>query len=115
MSEKLPIVYNYDHQTRTLAVEYGDGQIVKYFEIDPRLAFLSFANERRNRDFLVYLETRLREGNPVKSEVIKEADATKPIGKPQTRSPLAEQQTPQTKLMFPLWGHKKPVGNDGAT
>ncbi len=112
MSEKLPLVYNYDAQTRALDVEYGDGQIVRYFEIDPRLAFLSFANERRNRDFLVYLETRLREGNPVKSEVIKEADATKPIGEPQTRSVVGQQQNRHT---IPTWGHKKPAGNDGAT
>jgi len=115
MSEVLPLEFKYDERSRILEVLYGNGSIMKYFNLDPRLAFLSFANERRNRDFLVYLETRLLEGNPVKSEVIKEADATNPIGKPQTRSPLTEQQTPQTKLMFPLWGHEKPVGNDGAT
>jgi len=64
----LPKHFNYDPQTRALDVEFGDGSVIRYFEIDPRLAFLSDSNPRRNRDFINFLQN-----NPVKSEMIKEA------------------------------------------
>jgi hypothetical protein len=112
MSEILPLTFNYDEPTRTVDVEFGDGSIVRYFDIDPRLAFLSPTNERRNRDFFAYLEftdwnNRVVNRHPplcpglrgipctcplrVKSEVIREA--IEENGTPQSRPVLVQQQS----------------------
>ena len=106
----LPVEYKYDKEKLELIVEFGDGSVVRYFDIDPRLAFLDKFNERKNIDFFNYLESRrqhtvecLRKRTSgggivpcncqvsVKSRVIQEA--TKEIGKPQTRPLLAQQQS----------------------
>ena len=103
-NQVLPLAFKYESTTRVLDVTWADGSIVRYFDIDPRSAFLSPANARRNRDFINFLETRIEQRNPVQSETIQEA--TIKLTKPQTRPALVEQQSgvPQTKLSFPLWG-----------
>jgi len=101
----LPQHFNYDPQTRALDVEFGDGSVIRYFEIDPRLAFLSDSNPRRNRDFINFLQN-----NPVKSEMIKQADSENQPGEPQTRPDLVYQQqggSHSKPTWTRPWGYKK--------
>lgn len=112
----LPIDFRYDSLNQILDVEYGDGSVVRYFEIDPRLAFLDSFNERKNRDFFQYLESnrvhtveclQRRTGGgilpcncavSVKSKKIREA--TNALAEPETRPTLTRQQK-QTRLTYP--------------
>src|SRR6266481_1290305 len=106
----LPKEFDYDAETKELTVEFGDGKIVRYFDIDPRLAFLDKFNERKNIDFFNYLESsrqhtveclrkRAAGGGilpcdcPVNLKSEKIWEATKEIGQPQTRPLLAQQQS----------------------
>jgi hypothetical protein len=98
----LPEKFIYDEQTRQLDVEWPDGSITRYFEIDPRLAFLDPTNQARNRDFLIFINEREHNLTPhrydicncpliTRREVVQEA--TKKINKPQTRPLLVRQQS----------------------
>jgi hypothetical protein len=98
----LPLDFKYEEQTRTLVVIWGNGSVVKYFDIDPRLAFVSPTNPRRNRDFLDYLEfewvpsfpngvlVKAKRRVPAKQEIIQEA--TNKLNTPVARPILASQQ-----------------------
>ncbi|SRR6266478_7346194 len=113
-TQLLPLTFNYDEQNRTVDVEYGDGSIVRYFDIDPRLAFVSSTNPRRNRDFLDYLENefvpgitklvKVRRLAPLKQEVIQEA--TEELNVPSTRAATflnAMQNSQSNVVTIPNW------------
>ncbi|SRR5216683_1860401 len=69
--ESLPLEFDYNTKTKVLDVEFGDGSIIRYFDIDPRSAFLSPTNERRNYDFINFL--RANDGSRFRPEVLREA------------------------------------------
>ena len=50
----MPDTFKYDKITKILTVEYTNGQIVNYFDVDPRAIFLDTMNPRRNADFLAF-------------------------------------------------------------
>jgi KTSC domain len=132
MSQQVfPNKFTYDEQTKELTVEFADGSVVRYFEIDPRSAFLDIRNPRRNRDFLVLVNQRVI--NPyhhrdvcrpaalslqdasycacpfvIKREVIQEA--TNELLQAQTRPLLAAQQNgvngQQRMLTYPDTGNR---------
>ena len=103
----LPRRFKYYVQTRILYVDYGDGSVVRYFDVDPALAFLDSTNPRRNRDFFSFLESH------PKSEII--LGPAQQVGEPQTKPVFAGQQSEdsQTKLTYCIPWQKKPISNDG--
>ena len=131
MSQVFPKKFTYDEQTKQLEVEFVDGSITRYFEIDHRCAFLDPLNARRNRDFLTLANERVV--NPyhhrnvcrptgialqdasycacpfvIKREVIKEG--TEELSQPRTRPFLAAQQNgvngQQRTLTYPDTGNR---------
>ena len=131
MSEVFPEKFTYDEETGQLEVEFADGSFTRYFEIDPRSAFLDPLNPRRNRDFLTLANERVV--NPyhhrdvcrptgialqnasycacqfvIKREVIREA--TKELSQPHTRPLLVAQQngvnSQQRMLTYPDTGNR---------
>jgi len=54
----------YDRETQILEVEFADGSIIRYFDIDPKCAFLTTDNSRQNYDFLNYLRNDGMPGHP---------------------------------------------------
>jgi hypothetical protein len=97
----LPEKFIYDEQTRQLDVEWASGAIVRYFDIGPKLAFLSPTNQTRNRDFIMFINERTHNLTPhrydicncpliTKREVIREA--TNQLPEPETRPLLVQQQ-----------------------
>ena len=131
MSQVFPEKFAYDKQSRELTVEFVDGSVCVYFDIDPRSAFLDSRNPRRNRDFLTLVGQRVV--NPyhhrnvcrptaialqdasycacpfvIKREVIQEA--TQELSEPQTRPLLAAQQngvnSQQRTLTYPGTGNR---------
>jgi hypothetical protein len=114
MSQVFPEKFAYDKQSKELTVEFVDGSVVRYFDIDPRSAFLDTRNQRRNRDFLTLVGQRVV--NPyhhrnvcrptaialqdasycacpfvIKREVLQES--TVELSQPQTRPLLVAQQS----------------------
>jgi hypothetical protein len=89
--QAFPLNFAYDQHTQQLQVEFADGSFVRYYDIEPKLAFLSPTNGHRNRDFLDYLQYRIQLRDPIKSEVIQKP--TKTIGEPQTKPPVALEQS----------------------
>jgi hypothetical protein len=96
--EIVPLDFKYDDQT--LEVLYADGSIVRYYDIDPRSAFLLDTNPRRNRDFFNFLEWTQQ-----RSETIRDPDPKKQSGEPQTRPDLVSQQSGPSWTR--QWGYKK--------
>lgn len=122
----LPLEFTYSSENKTVDVKFASGSIVRYFDIDPRCAFLDPTNSRRNRDFLALVDARIL--NPfhhlrvcapnavvfqdpgfcscpfiVRREVIQESSETLP--EPQIRPDLVRQQSqqsqqPQNAMMF---------------
>jgi len=109
----LPEKFKYEKDTRTLLVLWADGSIIKYFDIDPRLAFLSSDGGRRNNEFLVFLNSHSQD-NPIKSEMVQVA--TKPVGIPKTQpdftAAIQKQRLPRTgmsDLDIAIWNATKNV------
>jgi hypothetical protein len=47
-----PEIFTYDKITKILTVEYTNGVIVNYFDVNPKAIFLNTMNPRRIADFL---------------------------------------------------------------
>jgi hypothetical protein len=62
----LPENLKYNPKIRTLTVTWTDHSRTRYFDLDPRLAFLSNGNYHAHPDFLSYIEKT----PDLKSEVI---------------------------------------------
>jgi hypothetical protein len=106
----LPIEFLYEKASRELTVKWGNGEIKKYFDIDPRLAFLDKTNQRRSADFIAFLANGrnhkpgcwLEQPNqkacvcPAIVSEIQEADSEK-LPEPQTRPLLVQQQSGEHK------------------
>lgn len=106
---------NYDRETQTLDVEFADGSIIRYFDIDPRLAFLSSTNERRNSDFINFLKQNDgKYGRPqIKQEVLREA--TESLPEPGHNIVVMGQQNGVTRQnssssWLPAWSYKAEGG-----
>lgn len=76
----LPAQFDYDQRTRTVVVEYCDGSKIRYYEVPPESIFLVRSNERRNRDWFLFLALH----PSIKKETIQAA--TKTPGRPLTPS-----------------------------
>jgi hypothetical protein len=101
--EMFSLDFKYDQKTRILDVEFADGSVTRFYDIDPRSAFLSDTNPRRNRDFFNFLEWT-QQSDPVKSETIRDPDPALQPGEPQTRPNLVSQQSGASWTR--QWGHK---------
>ena len=109
-TEPFPEAFNYDTKTRMLIVTWTDGKKIRYFDLDPRLAFLDSSNSHRASDFIKYVREhpKLKQEN-IRSDVNpappKPQAAPLESGTPQTRPALVYQQQtrsgePETKLRF---------------
>src|SRR5256885_12064477 len=104
---------NYDTETGILEVEFADGSVIRYFDIDARLAFLSPINERRNSDFINFLrQNDGKYGRPqIKQEVLREA--TESLPEPDQSGVVMGQQNGVTRQnSSPTW---LPAWNGSAT
>jgi hypothetical protein len=90
-----PQDFEYSSGTRELVVTFVDGKQTRFFDVDPRLAFLDDMNPRKNHDFFRWVEN-----TKPKFEVITEG--TEESGVAQTKSPVVFEQSgrPYDRLHF---------------
>jgi hypothetical protein len=97
----LPKHFDYVEKTRIVIVEYTDGSVIKYFDVQPEAAFLQDTNQRKNRDFIAARQN-------YQSEVV--SGPTSTVETPQTRRATEQQSQTKLDLSNTPWG--TPIGQE---